>query len=141
MALALLLVGILITVSALKGTEHELASKLEGDLTGADGFIVWFGAILTLGAIGYIPGLQQVTRWMIALVCVVIVLSNQGIVDNLFQAFQMTDQTGAAPAAAPPAPAPATPAAAPAASSSSSGGSGILGAIGSIAGGLLGSIF
>lgn len=144
MPLAVFIVGLLVTVSALKGTEAELASKLEGDLTGPDGFIVWLGALATLGAVGYIPGLQQVTRWMIALVFVVIVLSNQGFADNLFAAFSGADQAGAAPPIAPapagPVPTTATPTSS-GGSGSSGGGSGIniggiIGGIASFVGGL-----
>ena len=97
MILAFLFIGILMIVSGLKGTQHELGDQLGHDITGAGGFIYWFGAILSIGALGLIPGLRRPSHWLLALILVVIVLHNGGFVSNLVNAIQGTADAGPAP--------------------------------------------
>lgn len=103
MVIALLIVGILLTTSGIRGTEGQLASQFASDMTGTDGFIVWLGALLVIGLIGFVPGLQRPSRYLLALIILVIVLRNGGVFTNLVAAFAQADATGAAPA--PPLPA------------------------------------
>ncbi len=120
MPLALIAVSLLLIVSAVKGTERELGTQIASEFSGSGNFLQWLGAIAVLGGLGVVPGLREPTRWLIALVLVVMFLSHSGVVAQAFAAVRTAQP------AAPIAPPPETPAA-PASSSSSSGGGDVAG--------------
>jgi hypothetical protein len=138
MIAGIITVGLILMATALKNTQHELGDQLSIDLLGSDGFLAWAGAILALGFIGYLPGLRTTSRYLLALVAVVVVLRNGGLFANAQAAFLAASASGPAPSI-------------PAASSSSGGsgaagsggsgggGSNVAGAVGSIAGAAIGS--
>lgn len=97
MIAGLLIVGMLLISSALKGTEHELGAQLQFDLLGKNGFIVWLMACLGLGVLGYIPALQRASRYLLALLCVVLLLRNGGVFANMQAALQSASAYGPAP--------------------------------------------
>jgi hypothetical protein len=81
MPFLLILIGALLIVSAYRNTAGTLAADLEQDVPG---FAVWALAIGAIGALGWIPGMQTISRWLLALVLVVIVLRNyQGFLSNV----------------------------------------------------------
>lgn len=141
MIILFLFLGIMFVVSGLKGTETELAKQLEGDLVGANGksgFIVWLIALIVVGSLGYIPYLQKPSRYLMALIVVVIFLANKGVVSQLFNAIGSYESAGPSqPVALPAVTAPASTSGSGSSSSSSSSGgsstSSILGTIGTIA--------
>jgi uncharacterized membrane protein YgcG len=98
MTIALLLIGVLLIVSAVKGTEHELATRVASDMTGQDGFLIWIAAIFALYLVSKIPGLAQPVKWLTALIVVVIFLNNTGVVNQFITALETADATGPAPA-------------------------------------------
>jgi hypothetical protein len=102
MPFALVLIGLLLIVTAIRGTQANLWNLLYGDITGSGtggkGFIVWLAAILTIGVLGYYRPLQTPSRLLLALVVLGIFISNQGVFTKMSAAF-----TG-------PLPQPATPA-------------------------------
>jgi hypothetical protein len=132
MIVGLLVLGIMLMASGLKGTEHKLGQQITNDLLGTDGFIGWIAAFGAIGAIGYIPKLEQPSRYLMALMLVVIVLRNGGV----FQQFQAALQTAAAqgPAVSAPAPVTALDSGGGSSSGGSSSGGGIGSALGSIGG-------
>jgi hypothetical protein len=71
MPFALLLIGAVLIVVALNNTHAQLATQLESDVPG---FFRWGAAIVALLALGYIPGLRTPSRWLLALVVVVLVV-------------------------------------------------------------------
>jgi hypothetical protein len=73
MPIVLIFIGVVLLVSAIKNTHHDLAVALETDVPG---FAAWFGALALVGGLGYVPGMQQISRWLLALVMVVLVLGN-----------------------------------------------------------------
>lgn len=73
MTLVVLAIGIVILVASLRGTH---ASLFEAIGTDVPGFVVWAAAIVSLGAIGFIPGLKPVSRGLLALVVVVLIFQN-----------------------------------------------------------------
>lgn len=73
MPFILLLIGAVIIIAAFNNTQGDLATALESDVPP---FLKWALAIVGVGAIGWIPGMQAVSRWLLALVLVVIVLKN-----------------------------------------------------------------
>jgi hypothetical protein len=121
--MGILLVGIMLIDTALKGTEKELAQQLQLDLIGAQGFLVWILAIAGIGAVGYIPGLQKTSRYMLALLAVVILLRNGGVFSQATVAIQQVSKAGPAPSIPQPGTGP-SPGAAAAASSGGGGGGG-----------------
>lgn len=73
MAFVALLIGAVLLVSALRNTHGELFTALHEDVPG---FAVWAAAIFAVSLIGFIPGLKPVSRGLLALVVLVIVLTN-----------------------------------------------------------------
>ncbi len=133
MVIALLIVGILLTTAGIRGTEGKLATQFASDMTGTDGFIVWLGALVLIGLVGFIPGLQRPSRYLIALVVLVIVLRNGGVFQNFVTAIAQVDATGPVPSQVASAPAAANSnTAANAISTASSAASGVGGLIGGI---------
>jgi len=97
-ALAVLLIGILLVASGLRGTERELGAQLSNDFTGNDGFVVWLGAIVLLGLISKIPGFEKPVQYLMALIVVSIVLANPTVFTSLKSALVGADTAGPAPA-------------------------------------------
>lgn len=73
MALVALFIGAILIVAAFRNTYGALFTALGQDVPS---FVAWAAAILALGALGYIPGMQSVSRGLMALVLVVIVVHN-----------------------------------------------------------------
>jgi hypothetical protein len=73
MAFVALVIGAIIFIAAVRGTQGDLFSALAVD---APAFVTWAAAIVTLGAIGFIPNLKPVSRSLIALILIVLVLRN-----------------------------------------------------------------
>jgi hypothetical protein len=73
MPAVLIVIGIVLAVVAVRNTQGDLATALETDIPG---FFKWGLAIGAVGGAGYVPGLQTLSRWLLALVLLVIVLTN-----------------------------------------------------------------
>lgn len=71
MVLIALLLGAVLIVAAIRGTQGTLFGALGQDVPP---FAVWAAAIIAVGALGYVPGLKPVSRGLLALIFVVIVL-------------------------------------------------------------------
>jgi hypothetical protein len=74
MPFVLLIIGELLVVTGIQGTQSEFYSLLEGDFTGNNSFIYWLVAIALIGALGYVPGLKSFSNAFLLLVLVVLVL-------------------------------------------------------------------
>jgi hypothetical protein len=73
MPFLLILIGAVLIVSAYRNTYGDLATALETDVPG---FATWALAIAAVAALGWVPGMQKISRWLLALVIVVLVLRN-----------------------------------------------------------------
>lgn len=73
MAFLALLIAVVLIVSAIRNTHSQLLGALLQDVPG---FAVWGAAIFGVAVIGFIPGLKPVSRGLLALVLVVIILTN-----------------------------------------------------------------
>jgi hypothetical protein len=73
MPFILIIIGSLLLISAVRNTYGDLATALEADLPP---YAKWALAIVGTGSLGYIPGMREISRWLLALVIVVIVLKN-----------------------------------------------------------------
>jgi hypothetical protein len=78
MPFALIIVGIVLLAAALRGQSANLFSQLKADFTGSGNYIYWVLAILIIGSIGYVKKLQPISDAFLALVLVVLFLSNKG---------------------------------------------------------------
>lgn len=86
MAFLALLIGAVLIVAALRNTHGELFSALGKDVPG---FAIWGAAIFGIAAVGFIPGLKPVSRGLLALLIVVLILTNyQQIIGGFTEAWQ-----------------------------------------------------
>jgi hypothetical protein len=100
-AYALILAGILLTVSGARGTEKDLYALLEGDFTGSNSFLWWIAAVGVIGALGYVKALQGLSHAFLALILIVLVLSNRGVFQQFTQAIQNNTGASVTPPATP----------------------------------------
>lgn len=84
MPVALLLIGVVLIVVAFNNTMGDLAKELTTDIPG---YFVWAVAIGAILALGYIPALRTPSRWLLALVITVIVLTRYKQIIAGFQSF------------------------------------------------------
>ena len=94
MPLALLLVGALFLIAAVRGTHTDLFTLLKGDFTGDKNFLVWVVAIFVLGALGYVAGIKPLANAFLLLVVVVILLTNKGFFSQFTAGLKSTASTG-----------------------------------------------
>jgi hypothetical protein len=89
MPLALLVIGVLLVVTAIKGSGNisAVATKFETDLTGSGGFIYWIAAIVVLAIVGRVTGATNSVKMFMALVVVVYLVGQQGIWTQFSSAF------------------------------------------------------
>lgn len=101
MPFALVLVGLLLIVTSIRGTQGTLWNLFYDDMAGSGGskgFVVWLAAIGLIAFAGYYKPLQTPSRLLLGLVVIGIFLSNEGVYKKLSTAFTS------------PLPAPVTPA-------------------------------
>lgn len=75
MPFALLIIGIVLLIAAIRGTQSQLFSLVAGDFSGPNNFIFWAFSILVVGSIGYIPKAKPISTAFIVLAIVVLVLT------------------------------------------------------------------
>lgn len=116
MPLLLIGTGLVLVLTGLNGDAPALYELLASDFSGPGSFIYWLLAMLVLGALGYIKGLENLSKLFLILVIIVLFLDNGGFFTQ-FQAFLKQTQgttastTGAATPATPAAPSVSAPAA------------------------------
>ena len=98
MELIALAIGLVLIVAAVRNSQGALFTALEADVPK---FVVWAGAIIAVGAIGAVPGLKPVSRWLLALVIVVIIVNNYQRLTKGFQDAWQNSPKDAGPAATP----------------------------------------
>lgn len=96
MPLALLLVGILFLVAAVRGKDKtdELFSTLKSDFTGPGNFIYWGLALFLIGALGYYRPLKPVSSAFMALVIIALFFSNKGFFQKFMEQINATQSGG-----------------------------------------------
>lgn len=98
MPLFFLVIGIILIVTVINGTTFALARQLKDDLT--SGYMKWFAAVLLIGAAGYVDALKTPSRYLLALIFLVVMLTNgTGFISMFIQQIQ---NPGQAPAPQPP---------------------------------------
>jgi hypothetical protein len=98
MAFVFIIIGLVILVSGVRGTQSTLYSLVKNDLD--SGFIPWIVAILIIGAVGYVQDLRTLSRAFMALVIIALILkaykNNPQIFKQFNSAFGITNNPGAA---------------------------------------------
>lgn len=85
-----IIIGVVMVVAAVRGTNTDLVTLIKGDFTGKGNFIYWLVSILIIGAVGYIPDLKPVSRAFLVLVVIVLFLDNKGVFANAVKALNTT---------------------------------------------------
>ena len=88
MSYALIVIGLMLTIAGVRGTHNDLLALIRGDLSGQDSFLWWLVAVGIVGALGYIPAMRGVSHAFLALILVVLVLSNRGVFERFTQSIQ-----------------------------------------------------
>jgi hypothetical protein len=110
MAFALLIIGAVMLITAVKNTQSDLAVLVKGDFTGNPNFVYWIVAIGIIGAVGYIPKLKPLSTAFLGLVILVLFLTKgktSGVGGGLFS--QLTTGLASTQSVKPAANAPTSP--------------------------------
>lgn len=83
MAFALLALGFLLFMAAYQNNVALLGKQLASDMLGGKGFLVWIVALFIVGALGYSDNFKSLSRTFLALILVVVFLSNKGFFSKL----------------------------------------------------------
>jgi hypothetical protein len=103
MAIGILFVGLILIVTAIRGTHGQLFNLVINDMTGGSagaghGFLVWLAAIVAVGMLGYYKPLRGASHLLIGLIVLAIFVSNQGVFAKASAAFTGSIPQGQAPA-------------------------------------------
>lgn len=80
MPLLFLVVGLVLIVTVIRGTVGTFASQLKADASG--GYLKWVAAIIIIGAMGYATPLKEPSRYLLALLALVVfITSGSGFID------------------------------------------------------------
>lgn len=90
MPFILILVAGLLIMAAWNNSAGSLMTELETDVPG---FAKWFVAIAAVGALGWIPGVEKISKWLLGLVLLVLVLKNYTNIIAGFQALSGASTT------------------------------------------------
>lgn len=79
MPFALIIVGIVLLIVAVRNRVQPFFAQVSGDLWNngnlKGGFVAWAIALLIVGVVGYLPSLQKLSRAFLVLIVIAIVLS------------------------------------------------------------------
>lgn len=75
MAFALLFLGIMMIVSAIRNTHCALVTLMANDFSGQGNFMYWVVALILIGAVGYVEKLKPLSDGLLVLVLLALVLS------------------------------------------------------------------
>lgn len=75
MAFALLIIGIILIVSAIRNSASQLWTVLVGDFSGPGNFIYWIIALIIIGMVGYVKKLKALSDGLLVLIILALFLS------------------------------------------------------------------
>lgn len=81
--------GLVLILAGANGDAATLYNLVAGDFQGPNSFIWWMLSILVLGLLGYVNGLEHLSKLFLVLVIIVLFLDNGGFF-NQFQAYLKT---------------------------------------------------
>jgi hypothetical protein len=95
MPFALVVVGLIMIVVGVRGTQKEFGAQLASDFTGDGNFIWWLASLGAVGAVGYVPQLRQFSIAFMTLIIIAMLIAQQkaggasgGFFEKLSQALQ-----------------------------------------------------
>ena len=88
--------GIVFVFVGLNGNAAQLYTLLAGDFQGPNSFVYWMLAMFILGALGYIKGLEGLSKMFLILVIIVLLLDNGGFFAQFQSFIQQQTKTPAA---------------------------------------------
>lgn len=77
MEIALILIGIVTLVAAVRGTHQQFFALIKNDFTGPNNFVIWLAALFAIGGLGYIKPIKPIATALLALVIIVMILAQQ----------------------------------------------------------------
>ena len=93
MAFVFLIIGAVILISGVRGTQDDLFKLAQGDFdpslqqSGQTSFIPWVLAILIIGAVGYVKQLRSLSHGFMALVIIAMIIKAYQRDPNIFKEF------------------------------------------------------
>jgi hypothetical protein len=75
MPFALLIIGIVLIVVAVRDTQDQFITLVKGDFSGPGNFTWWVIALLMIGSLGYITRLRPIADGLLVLILLALVLS------------------------------------------------------------------
>lgn len=88
MAFVLVVTGLLMIVTGARGTYAQFGQQVTSDFTGQGNFTWWIIALGSVGTLGYIEALRELSRLFMALILTVMLLSNRGFFTQLTAALK-----------------------------------------------------
>lgn len=95
MPFVLLILGEMLLVSGIKGTQDEFFALVKSDFTGSGSFIYWLAAIGLIGSLGYVPSLKTFSNTLLILILLVLVIRQDP--NKLFGGFTNALQSSTSP--------------------------------------------
>lgn len=79
MPLALIIIGVVLFITAIRGTTDRLGVQIRKDFTGPGNFLIWILALGSVGAVGYVKELRPISNAFLVLLLIVFILAaNKG---------------------------------------------------------------
>ncbi len=94
MPIALLVIGAIFLVAAVRGEHEKLFGLLKDDFTGPNNFILWAVGIWAVGAIGYYKPLKPLSVAFMTLIIIVIFLAQKGFFEKFMDQIGSTTYSG-----------------------------------------------
>lgn len=88
MSFALILAGLVMIVSAVRGTQQCLVYTVEGDFSGPGNFFYWLVALLIVGALGYSETFRPISTGLLVLILIALFVTRakNGLFSQLMNA-------------------------------------------------------
>lgn len=83
MSFVLVIIGLFMLISGVRGTHGELAELLKEDFVGPNNYFKWVVAMLIVGSLGYIKPIRPIANGILVLVILGLFLSNKGFFTQL----------------------------------------------------------
>lgn len=90
MPFGLIALGVLLLVVGYQDTYKEFASLVKNDFTGKGNFFYWGIAIVVIGLIGHVKGLENFSTAFMVLIIAVMLLNNKGLFATVEKALAQT---------------------------------------------------
>lgn len=94
MALVLLVTGLWLLIAGVRGSEQQAIALLKSDFTGPNSFVPWVTAVVLIGAVGYFDDMAGLSDGFLALLLVVLLLSNGGFFEQFFRDVGVPSKVG-----------------------------------------------